>query len=175
MGNVMRLLPRFVAILALSAAAAAPALAQNWVEHKPDGIGYRDEMPAAPAITTRDVPTAVGPIKATMALVDRGAVGFIVSHNDYPPQAIAGKSPDDLLDGIRSGQVGRHTLRAEEKITIGDKPARHIVIDTAQGQVIVTRIVMVESRLFQAIYVGPKGSEDGNDAKRFIASFALVQ
>jgi hypothetical protein len=33
---------------------------------------------------------------------------------------------------------------------------------------------MVEARLFQAIYVGPKGSEDGDDAKRFIASFQLV-
>ena len=171
----MRLLPRFAAAVALAVFVAAPALAQNWVEHKPEGVGYRVEMPETPKISARDVPTAVGPIKTTMALVDRGAIGYIVSHNDYPAAAIAGKSPDDMLDGIRGGQVGQHKLRSEEKITMGDKPARHLIIDTAQGQVVVSRIVMVQNRLFQALYVGPKGSEESADAKRFIASFQLVQ
>ena len=170
----MRLLPRFVVLLALAAVPAGnQALAQNWVEHKPDGIGYRVEMPAAPKITARDVPTAIGPIKTTMALVDRGAIAYIVSHNDYP-DSIKNTPKDQLLDTLRNGQVGAHKLRGEEKIEISGQPARHIVIDTAQGQVIISRIVMVEARLFQAIYVGPKGSEDGDDAKRFIASFQLV-
>ena len=48
-----------------------------------------------------------------------------------------------------------------------------LIIDTAQGQVVVSRIVMVENRLFQALYVGPKGSEESADAKRFIGSFQL--
>ncbi len=171
----MRLLPRLAIAIALAAPAAAPAQAQNWVEHKPEGIGYRIEMPAAPKVQSRDVPTAVGPIKTTMAVVDRGAVGFIVSHNDYPAGAIQGRPLSDVLDGIRNGQVGAHKLRNEEKITLGGQPARHLVIDTAQGQVVVSRIVMVENRLFQAIYVGPRGGEDGDDAKRFMASFQLVQ
>lgn len=176
MGEDMWLLPRLVVALGLAAIPAGnPALAQNWVEHKPAGIGYRIEMPAAPTVTTRDVPTAVGPIKTTMVMVDRGAIGFIASHNDYPPDAIKGKTPDALLDGVRNGQVGAHRLRAERRITMGGHPARHIVIDTARGQVIVSRIVVVEARLFQAVYVGPKGSEDGDDAKRFIGSFQLVE
>lgn len=171
----MRLLPRLAVLLAVAALPAGnQALAQNWVEHKPDGIGYRVEMPAAPRITARDVPTAIGPIKTTMALVDRGQIAFIVSHNDYPADAIKATPKEQLLDGIRNGQVGNHKLRGEERITISGQPARHLVIDTAQGQVILSRIVMVEARLFQAIYVGPKGSEDGDDAKRFINSFKLV-
>ncbi len=171
----MRLLPRLAVLLV---AAAVPsgnqALAQNWVEHKPDGIGYRIEMPSAPKIQSRDVPTQIGPIKTTMALVDRGRIAFIVSHNDYPADAIKATPKEQLLDGIRNGQVGVHKLRTEERITLSGQPARHIVIDTAQGQVVVSRIVMVEARLFQALYVGPKGSEDGDDAKRFFASFQLV-
>ena len=169
----MRFLPRLAVVVALAVPVAAPAHAQ-WVEHKPDGIGYSIEMPAAPQITSRDIPTQIGPIKATMALVDRGRIAFIVSHNDYPADAIKATPKDQLLDGIRNGQVGAHKLRGEEKITISGQPGRHIVIDTAQGQVIVSRIVMVEARLFQALYVGPKGSEDGDDAKRFMASFKLV-
>ncbi|HEY7609999.1 MAG TPA: hypothetical protein VIF14_12260 [Alphaproteobacteria bacterium] len=171
---MMRLLPRLAVIVAFAAVPAGNQALAEWVEHKPAGIGYRIEMPEAPKVQSRDVPTAVGPIKTTMALVDRGAIGFIISHNDYPPDAIKGKAPDALLDGIRSGQVGSHKLRAEQKITMSGHPARHIVIDTAQGQVIVSRIVVVEARLFQAVYVGPKGSEDGDDAKRFINSFQLV-
>ena len=170
----MRVLPRLAVVIAVAAIPAGnPAFAQ-WVEHKPDGVGYRIEMPQAPQITSRDVVTAVGPIKTTMALVDRGAIGFVVSHNDYPAAALAGKSPDELLDGIKTGQVGAHKLRSEEKIALGGRPARHVVIDTAQGQVIVSRFVMVENRLLQAVYVGPKGTEDGDDAKRFINSFQLV-
>lgn len=170
----MRLLKHAAVLLVVAAAAAAPAQAQTWVEHKPAGIGYRIEMPAAPQITARDVPTQLGPIKTTMALVDRGSVAFIVSHNDYPADAIKATPTEQLLDGVRNGQVGVHKLLGEEKIEISGKPARHIVIETAQGQVIVSRIVMVEARLFQALYVGPKGSEAGDDAKRFIASFQLV-
>jgi hypothetical protein len=169
------LLPRVVVLLGLAVAPAGnQALAQDWVEHKPDGVGYRVEMPVAPKISSRDVPSAVGPIKTTMALVDRGRVGFIVSHNDYPAEAVKATPKEQLLDAIRNGQVGAHKLRGEEKITISGQPARHLVIDTAQGQVVVSRLVMVEARLFQAIYVGPKGSEDGDDAKRFINSFQLV-
>jgi hypothetical protein len=172
----MRLLTRLVLIAALSGALAAPAAAQSgWVEHKPAGIGYRIEMPAAPRVTQRDVPTQIGPIKTTMALVDRGAIAFIVSHNDYPAEAVKAVPKETMLDNIAKGQVGAHKLRTQESVTIGGQPARHLVIDTAQGQVLVSRLVMVEARLFQVIYVGPKGSEDGDDAKRFIASFDLVQ
>jgi hypothetical protein len=170
----MRFLSRLAVIVAFAAIPAGNQALAQWVEHKPAGIGYRIEMPAAPQIQSRDIPTAVGPIKTTMALVDRGPIGFIVSHNDYPKEALEGKSPDALLDGIRSGQVGSHTLRDEQRITMSGHPARHIVIDTAQGQVIVSRIVVVEARLFQAVYVGPKGTEDSDDAKRFINSFQLV-
>src|SRR5688572_29048004 len=71
----MRLLPRLAVLLVLAAVPAGnQTLAQNWIEHKPDGIGYRIEMPAAPKILSRDVPTQIGPIKTTMALVERGRV-----------------------------------------------------------------------------------------------------
>lgn len=169
----MRLIPRFAAVVVIAALVPAPAVAQ-WVEHKPHGAGFRVEMPAAPKVSQSDAPTAIGKIKMTMALVDRGGVAYIVSYNDYPPEAIKGKSFDDLLDGVRKAQVGNNSLRTDEQITIGEYPAHHIVIDTVQGYVSVTRIVLVRARLFQAIYVGPKGTEDSNDAKRFINSFQLV-
>jgi hypothetical protein len=172
-GSPMRLFTRLAVIAAFSAA-AAPAAAQNWVEHKPDGVGYRVEMPAAPRVSQRDVPTQIGPIKTTMALVDRGTIAFIVSHNDYPAEAVKTVPKETMLDNISKGQVGAHKLRSQESITIGGQPARHLVIDTAQGQVLVSRLVMVEARLFQVIYVGPKGSEESDDAKRFVASFQLV-
>ena len=117
----MRPLTRLVVIAALTAA-AAPAAAQNWVEHKPAGIGYRIEMPAAPKVTQRDVPTQIGPIKTTMALVDRGAIAFIVSHNDYPAEAVKAVPKETMLDNIAKGQVGAHKLRTQESVTIGGQP-----------------------------------------------------
>jgi len=164
----------FVVLAVATVSFAAPALAQEWIEYKPAGVGYRVVMPEAPKLTAQDVPTAVGPIKATLAIVERANTAFIVGHNDYPPQAIAGRSMDEVLDGIVQGQVGRNRLREKQSITISERPARFAIIDDAQGQVIVSRAVMVETRLFQAIYVGPKGSETGEDAQRFLNSFALV-
>jgi len=167
---------RVAALLAVvTVSLAAPALAQDWIEHKPDGVGYRVEMPGTPKITSQDVPTAVGTIKTTIATIDRTAIAYMASHNDYPPQVVAGRQPEEVLDGIVRGQVGQHTLREEQKVTISQRPARHVVIDTAQGQVIVIRAVLVETRLFQVLYVGPKGSEAGADPKRFLESFALVE
>ena len=167
---------RVIAVLAIMAVSGvAPAFAQDWAEYKPAGAGYRVEMPGAPKITVKDAPTAIGPIKTTLAIIERGTVAFIVGHNDYPPQAIAGRPLDEVLDGIVQGQVGRNTLRDKQTITISERPGRAAIIDTPQGQVIVSRAVMVETRLYQAIYVGPKGSETGEDAKRFLDSFALVE
>ena len=73
----MRFLSRLAVIVAFAAIPAGNQALAQWVEHKPAGIGYRIEMPAAPQIQSRDIPTAVGPIKTTMALVDRGPIGFI--------------------------------------------------------------------------------------------------
>lgn len=166
---------RLLSAILVLAAAAGPAAAQEWVEHRPPGIGYRIEMPEAPKQRAQDVPSAAGPIKAVLAFVDRGNVGFIVSHSDYPASAFDGRSMETVLDDIVKGQVGRNTLREQGPIAISGRPGRAAVIDGAQGLVIVTRAVLVETRLFQAIYVGPKGSETGDDAKRFLGSFALVE
>lgn len=167
---------RVIAVLAVMAVSGVvPAFAQDWAEYKPAGVGYRVEMPGAPKITVQDAPTAIGPIKTTLAIVERGGTAFIVGHNDYPAQAIAGRSVEDVLDGVVRGQAGANTLRDLQKVTISERPGRSAIIDTAQGQVIVSRAVMVEIRLYQAIYVGPKGSETGEDAKRFLESFALVE
>jgi len=155
-------------------AAAAPAFAEEWIVYQPPGVGYRVELPANPTIQTRDVPTAAGPVKNTMAVVDRTSYAFIISHNDYPQAVVSAAPPEKLLDGVRDGQTQNRTLKSETPVKLGKYDARQLIIEDAAGRVFVSRFTLVGTRLFQAIYVGSKGSETSPDATRFINSFTIV-
>ena len=123
---------------------------------------------------TRDVSTAAGPAKATIAYVDRGMIAFLAGFSDHSADDIARRSAEGVLDDVVRGQSGQNKLRKQRSITVSDRPGREAIIDDARGQVIVIHTVLVETRLFQAIYVGPNGSETGADALKFLGSFAIV-
>src|SRR5687767_2056909 len=128
----MAFLNKLTVFLLLGAVSASDnAWAQGWTEYKPADSGYRVELPGAPKIITRDAPTQIGQIKTTMAFIERGPEVFVVSHNDYP-MSIKGTPIEQVLDGVRNGQVGTNKLRSEEKIQISGNPGRHLVIETAQ-------------------------------------------
>lgn len=168
-----RFLSRFL-LLALAVLSAAPAAAQAWVEYKPEGAGYRVELPEPPKLRNERTSTRGGPADVYMAFVDRGPVAFIVGHTDYSPAALQGRDPDAVLDDVVRGQAGRNTIREMKPTAISGRPGRFAIIEAPQNQVLVSRTVVVGNRLFQAIYVGPAGSEVGDDARRFLDSFALV-
>lgn len=163
---------RAVAILAL--ALTGPASAQSWAEYRPAGVGYRIEMPGTPQVSSEDVSTALGPIKNTTALIDKGSVAFLVSHNDYPKDAMARSTPDKLLDGVRDGHVGKEgKLISEQRLTMNKSPARRMLIQKGD-QIVFSQIALGGVRLYQAVYVGPLGTEKDADVKRFLDSFAIV-
>ncbi len=131
-------------------------------------------MPGTPEVTTSPVQTTWGQIPTTMAVIDNGPIGFIVSHNDYPESELAQRSANSILDAVRDGQVGKENkLISEQRLTMNKYLARRILIQEGD-QIIVSQIVLAGQRLYQAIYVGPPGTENGADAKRFIDSFAIV-
>lgn len=153
------------------------AAAQQWVEHRPTGAGYRIEFPGKPKLTSDEVPTKAGPIRAFLAQWDREATVFLVAHAVYPPGGLAADR-DAVLDGARNGGVQRAQgrLRQERRLTVDGAPARRIVFDVPKGnQVGVALIVLNGNNLYQAIVVAPAGQETAADIDRFLKSFALVR
>ena len=112
------------------------AMAQQWIEHRPAGGGYRVEMPGRPQVSTRVIQHEAGPLTLTEADVELGDSFFTVSYVDMPVDKMKTFSADKLLDGARDGTVAGMTidgnkaaLRHEDRLTVSGYPARHLVIE----------------------------------------------
>jgi len=169
---------RGLGILLLVACAflSQPASAQTWAEFRPEGVGYSVEMPGEWTVTSQDIPTAVGPIKAHMATVNSGARAYMTMYTSYPDENVRGRPVAPILDGARDGAVSnvKGKLRKEEKLVVSNLPARQIIIDTPQGLVLVGRFFLMESTLVQALVAGPANIENEADTKRFVGSLKVV-
>jgi hypothetical protein len=167
-------LPAALLLLALSG--IQPAEAQQWIEYQPDGAGYRIAFPGKPTEETREVNTNIGRIRMRTCALGVGNAMFMTISSIYPPQVSMG-DPQKNLDGARNGSVRNvnGTLRTEQALNFGDAPARHLVIDIPKdNQAADTLVVLDGHKLVQAIYVGPRGTEETPEVRRFLTSFALV-
>jgi hypothetical protein len=167
--GALRRLAGFVGGLALLGMASS-AFAQ-WTEHR-FAEGYRIEFPGTPKSFQQEVQTAVGPIKIYTQSLNRNGLDFFSAYNRYPNDA----PPERRLEGARDGAVKnvKGILREEESLTIGGAPAKRIIIDVPDPRVVGVQLIVVRGNsLYQAVVVGPVGSESSPDVARFINSFAL--
>src|SRR5690349_7628329 len=109
-------------VLLFAVSASTSAIAQTWIEFRPEGIGYSVEMPGQWVLSSQDVATAIGPIKAYMASVNTPTRAYLSMYSIYPADAIRGRPVDAVLDGGRDGAVAnvKGKLRSEQKITINN-------------------------------------------------------
>ena len=165
------------ALLSLVLLGAQFARAQQWFDHRPDGAGYRVEFPTKPTENSQDLSIAAGTVKMRTSAVEIGDKIFLAIDSLYPTSVDAG-DPQANLDSARNGGVRNvnGTLRQEERLTIGSAPARRMVIDIPQtNQVADALLVLDGRRLYQAVYVGPRGTENAPEVRRFLSSFALLR
>ena len=150
---------------------------QQWIDYRPTGAGYRVEFPAKPVEDVRDVTTDVGTIKMRTSSVDIGGKVFMTIDSLYPASVSMG-DPEINLDGARNSGVRNveGTLRAEKRLSVANAPARRMVIDMPRtNQAADALIVLDGRRLYQAVYVGPRGTEEAPEVRRFLSSFALLR
>jgi hypothetical protein len=162
-----------------------PASAQQWIEYRPAGEGFRVEMPQAPQVTSRVLQHKIGPLSLIEAEVDYPDRSFAVTYFDMPKDKIksAVKNAESILDGARDGAVGGMTidgnkavLRSEQRLNVNGYPAREIISDiTALNLVSVMRIVLVQNRQYTVVFSGFAGSEAKGEVSRFMNSFVILQ
>jgi hypothetical protein len=164
-------------LLPLATFAASPVHAQQWQKYRLDGAAYRIEFPGSPVQDTRDVTTNIGTIRMQTSSVAVGDKTYMMIRSEYPPN-VAMSDPETRLDGARNGSVHRTggVLRSESRTTVGQAPARHLIIDMPQTSQSADAVMILDGRqLLQAIYVGPRGTEETPEARRFLTSFESVQ
>lgn len=169
---------RFIPVLIFVVLAGlAPAHAQQWVEYRPAGAGYRVEFPSPPTVEKEDIPTEFGLMPMTTAEVVVPKEMFLMASHVLLPKKAAGADADAVLDGVRdsTAEQAKCKLRRESRLKVGEAPARRIVMDCADGELAgVGLIVFSADRIYSAMIAVPRGQEDGTNAQRFLKSFALV-
>jgi hypothetical protein len=164
------------AVMSLFLLGAEVARAQQWIAHQPDGAGYRVEFPAKPVESTQSIATKVGPVKTRTSAIEVGDKVFMTVRSSYPTNVTIG-DPQTNLDGIRDGSVRNVNgkLLSEERLNVSNAPARLLLIDMPRSNRAAEALMVLDgNRLCQAVYVGPPGTENTPEAKRFLSSFALL-
>jgi hypothetical protein len=175
---MLRRIFRLVAIaIAATASTLSAANAQvAWAEYRPPGIGFALDMPGEWTATVQDINTAVGPVKGYMAMVTVGDHAYLSMYIPYPPDRVRGKQVTPILDGARNGAVAnvKGTLRGEERVIVGNQPARQLIIDAPNDLVLVQKFFMLDVTLVQAVVVGHRGVETEPDTIHFLQSLKVV-
>lgn len=137
------------AAVALALMGVQTSSAQQWVEHRPDGGGYRVTFPAPPAEEAKDVDSVAGPVKTRTSLLEYQDKVFVTIAAAYPVDVSEG-DPQARLDSARSGSVRNidGELLSEERLTINDAPARRMVIDLPQSGQVADALVVLDGRNF---------------------------
>jgi hypothetical protein len=152
----------------------APARAQQWVEHRPQGAGYRVEFPAAPKVSKEDIANPAGKIVMTFAEYEKsGGFALVAMHTVYPSSP---PDPQIFLDAARDSAVrnANAKLREEKKLTVGGKPARRLVVEMPDTLLGVALVVLDGNHIYNTMAVVPPGEVNSADVERFLKSFALV-
>jgi hypothetical protein len=167
---------RALGVLLFVAISSASALAQTWKEFRPEGVGYSVEMPGQWELSSQDVPTAIGPMKAYMAAVNMPTRAYMTMYMTYPADAVRTRPVDTMLDGARDGAVAnvKGKLRSEQRLTINGLAAREIVIDAPNNLVVINRYFLLQATLVQALLAGLKDVESDPDTRRFLGSLKVV-
>jgi hypothetical protein len=124
---------------------------------------------------------ATGKIDLHIFLGNQGDLAYAVAYADYPPDIVRKGNPEKILDGASLGMVSHINgkLVRETKIEIEGYPGRELLIEvTIQAGVPGTvkgRVFLVGNRIYQMMWIAPKGQASLKALDDFLQSFRLLQ
>lgn len=167
------ILPATLGIAVIFAVVATGAQSSSWKTYDYPADGFSVSLPSAPTVQEQSVPTAAGNFKLRMYLSDDAPAGMMIGVSDFG-SIVAGKNPDDLLQGGKEGALKNtqtHLVR-EKKISLGGHPGLEFEAenDTLHA---VARIYLVDTTLYEVLLAYPAGKPYEQTTK-FLESFQLV-
>jgi len=167
-------------ILLVACALSSTAWAEPvWRDTKSAEGRFSAKFPGTPQQATKPMRTALGNLQPRLFLLEApGQPFYAVAYVDYPKDRIAGKKPDELLDGARDSAVANigGKLASEQKITLAGFPGRELRVEKIRGDMIlVCRLYLADERLYQALVVMPRAKESPELVQPFLDGFVLVK
>jgi len=119
----------------------------------------------------QNVDTAVGKVAIHVTFQDAGTIAYMIIYNDYPPETKF--SFQGAIDGGVKNVKG--TLRSQAPYKLGDIEGIEFIADGPKSETVFrVRYFYVGSRLYQAMYDGPHGTETSKAATDFLDSFRVL-
>jgi hypothetical protein len=167
----LHLLLAFVVAVAFATASSAAAQTQ-WTEYRIAGGDFRIEFPAPPKEEVRTLPSGSQNYSAT--LTPDADTYFSVQATTIASSMLS-KPTETLLDIARNAQLRgtNGTLRKEERLTVGDAPARRLIIHASRF-VLYVLLVVKDDQFYQVLYVVARDHESQADMLHFLGSFAAL-
>jgi len=182
MRKTVILLIAFMLSLAIWMAACSPAPKPGPKEFKSEAGRFSVMSPRVLKETTQSIDTpAAGKITFYVFLGEQGNEEFAVSYGDYPETIIKKIDPQIILDGARNGMVRNINgkLISETKIALEGNPGRELLIDVLAGGgreiTFKARLFLVKNRLYQIMWVAPKGKASVVEMDAFLQSLKLLK
>jgi hypothetical protein len=147
-----------------------------WQEFRPEGGGFRVEMPGRPELTSqkRQITTI------HHAEVKRGNTEFVISYNEFSAEDISRIAADriaidKMFDTARDSNLQnfKAKLRDEQRETVKGHPARRWIFDVG-AQTAAMRSILAGNRFINLVAIGSTGFDADPLAKRFLESFTLT-
>lgn len=158
-------------VLAQTATPSAPT--PEWKSYSYAADGFSAAFPSEPALQKKNVSTDAGTFELRAYLAEEGSAAVFVGVCDYGA-AVAGRSPDTVLDGAQKGAIANVNghLMSGKKITLGIYPGVEFEAenDTMHFR---ARVYLVGTTLYQTLIASPLGQPYAS-ATRFLDSFQLI-
>jgi hypothetical protein len=168
-----------LSMVAVASAATTAHAADEWKTLTSEKGAFTISMPGTPTESQQTYDTDAGPVTATLYMLelDGGNVAYLAGFNDFDKKQVAGKDPQDMLDGARDGAVAnvQGTLVKETKITLDGNPGREILVQAPGDMLVYARVYLVKNRLLQALVVMPKKTLKEGDVTKFLTSITLLK
>ncbi|MGP0061161.1 MAG: hypothetical protein ACLPID_17960 [Beijerinckiaceae bacterium] len=160
----MKLVVRLAAIVALCMAQIG--LADAFSFHSPDG-NFTVQFPEPPKLEKKTGNTQGGvAYELSLWSVDKGDSAYIVSMNVYA------KPVQEEYDGPMNGVVGscKGKLVDQQPFQLQEMTGREVFVECPGPLMFRERMLWVDSRLYQFLYVGPPGTENNAEVSAFLNS-----
>lgn len=162
-----------LALLFLLLFSGVSARAADWVDFHSAEQGFAVLVPQRPAHRTQQLPSATMEVYEVRA----GDLFFVVTVTALGEGWQAGTTAEALLDRVQENTAKAEgaVLKHVRTFWFGSARARDLVIERAGTMSIMTRTFITKRRMYQVIFRGPLGAQQGPDAERYFGSFHFVE
>lgn len=159
--------------------ATEPA-ADDWTSFKSEAGKFEVKVPESMKSESSPSDTAAGEIETHMFTAKDGMVVYQVGYSDFPKAIIKAAKPQKLLKGGEDGAMKaiNATATSSKEVTVQKYPGREFAtVAEAEGVKIdyTGRAILVKNRLYQLQVLGPSGSVDETEKRKFIDSFKITE